>query len=171
MDTTVYDLADEIRQNAIDGLDHNRIPGRSYVSTGVPAHDIGLRHDEGCDGILAVHVRSIRNWSEGQNTEICAVRPAVDLTITLVRCATSWQGIQAPSSDVLAQESSGLLSDIWQIFTHLTQLWTDGTGLFSCQENCTQVRWGRMVPSGPLGGAAAWGLDLTIIGPCSIEGS
>jgi hypothetical protein len=167
MDTTLYDLAEEIRLNAIAGLDADREPDRSYVSTGVPAHDFGLRHNQ-CDGILAVHVRGIRNLSEGQPTEICAFQPAVDMSITIVRCATAWMGTEAPSTEVLAQESSDLMSDIWQVFTHLTDLWANKQ-LFDCQAECRQVRFGRMQPSGPLGGAAAWVLDLTIVDPYTCD--
>lgn len=163
--TYVYDLADDLLAEALDGLAESRTghapPSRTYVSHGEPADDTGLLSCE-ADGQLTVHVDEdagiepiFRRDSNLPGTQ-CAFAPYARFCVTLYRCVPTIddQG-NAPNAAELDASARDLNIDAWCLFTYLATLWGNGDlfgGMFACKD----VEWEGMTPIHPRGGAAGW---------------
>lgn len=183
--TYLYDLADDLLAEALDGLSLARTghapPSRTYVSQGEPADDTGLLSCEQ-DGQLTVHI------DEGDGIEAffprgsgsmpetpCVFAPYARFCVVLYRCVPKVDDEgNAPSAEELDASARDLYTDAWALYTHLATLWGNGT-LFGGALGCKDVEWESMLPIHPQGGAAGWRLCLRLqlndSGPAEEEAS
>lgn len=158
-DSTLYDLASAVLDAiegyyAAEGVD---LPGRTYVSDGRPAHDLG--DDEACAG-EQVTVQVTRTLPVQGNViaelaspfELGPQMAAAEVSIEVVRCApvveATGDSITVPSPEEIETSAQRVLSDAEMVPNAL--LWAWGREELP---GCSGVAWMGWTSFGPDGGA------------------
>lgn len=132
-----------------------REASRKFISHGPPPFD--------CADQLTVHLESLKASNPLNRQDIgpnvCAVVPVGVLVVTIVRCVTTQNGKNAPAADDLTSDSTGLLTDLNDLWTGLVTATLDRSLL---NVPCSAVTWLPAVPVGPSGGLAAYQLKMEV---------
>lgn len=153
----VSDLLDDLLAAAVDAVTDP--PSLQGVRHGVFAHD--------CE-MLVVHCSGITFDALGDpsgNVLRTAVIPAVELTVTLVRCwPVPEEGKTSPPAATITTAARGLATDGAELVGGLAAAWADGTLFPTADVNADDVTLiPGLSPVDPEGGLAGWRFALSVL--------